>query len=82
MQVCEKDTVAEYSEEGVNLWRLDGREDESLPVEVAPLVQSPKPHTREVNSVRFAGRPVQVREDMLGGGGGGGWLATFIQPLI
>ena len=79
--MSEKDTVAEYSEEGVNLWCLDGREDESLPVEVAPLVQSPKPHTREVHSVRLAGRPVQVREDMLRGEGGGG-LATFIQPLI
>lgn len=57
--------MAICSQQGVNFWGLKRGEDHCLPIEVAPLIECPESHTREVHIVRLTGPPVEVAEHML-----------------
>ena len=48
-------TVTICGEKRVNLWSDEGGEDDGLTVELTPLVQSPEPHAREVNTMSLSG---------------------------
>ena len=62
------DTEAIFVQKGVDFCCRDGTKEECLPVELAPAIEHPVSHTREVNTVRFVWLLVQVVKHMLGTG--------------
>ena len=79
----EVDTVTICSQQGVDFWGLERGDDQCLPIELAPLIECPQSHTREVHIVGLPGPQVKVTEHMLGGGEGeGGWQRVACQNTL
>lgn len=49
-----------FGKDVVDLWVLDGAEDQGLPIVSGPVVQVPHPHPGEVNSMRVQRLQVYV----------------------
>jgi len=66
MHECGLDTVAILVEKGVDFCCGEAAKEECLPVELAPAIEHPVSHTREINAMRFMRLLVKVVKHMLG----------------
>ena len=62
------DTVAILVEKGVDFCCGEAAKEECLPVELAPAIEHPVSHTREINAMRFMWLLVKMVKHMLGMG--------------